>query len=253
VIRLTRPQPEPEALQRKRPEKLAAARAAIARGENIDFSGYGDDGAKEKLFNAQCRKCGYCEKREEQSKWREAEHYRPKSVYWWLAWTWENLLFACMDCNREHKKEQFPLVDEAQRLAAEQPAPGNEQPLLIDPCDPDIDPANEIEFRRQRVQRKERWTPHGLTERGRETVRICGLDRPSLLTMYEEHVRDLVRPKVELFLNIVETGNAQDVVRAWRTLVRGLFGECQAFHALSRDALKVLVRPELRERYQLVL
>jgi 5-methylcytosine-specific restriction endonuclease McrA len=252
VIRLVRPQ-EPEPLRRKRPQKLEDARTALGCEKKIKFSGYGDDGVKESLFQGQHRKCAYCEKWEEQSKYREAEHYRPKSYYWWLAWTWENLLFACMDCNREYKKEQFPLVDETKRLVAEEVAPGGEQPLLIDPYDPSIEPTSEIEFRRELVQRKERWVPYGLTERGRETIRICGLERPSLLTAYELHVRDDVRVKVGRFLSVVETNDPQLIVKAWGTLTRGLFGSFRPFQALSRDALRVLVPAELRSRYQLAL
>ena len=253
MIRLERPRTEPEPLRQKRLEKLAAARTAISGGEKIDFSGIGDDGVKEALFQAQHRKCAYCEKPEEQSRYREAEHYRPKSRYWWLAWTWENLLFACIDCNRDHKKDQFPLVDEARRLVAEHAAPGDEQPLLLDPYEARIEPANEIEFRRENVQGRERWKPYGITERGRETVRICGLDRPSLLTLYDAHVREVVRPKVERFRRIAEAELTPDIVRAWGTLVRGLFGEYQPFQALSRDVVRVLVPTSLRARYQLAL
>ena len=223
----------------------------MAAGEKIDFSGYGDEGVKEDLFQAQHRKCAYCEKSEEQSKYREAEHYRPKARYWWLAWTWENLLFACIDCNRDHKKDQFPLVDETKRLVAEHAPPGEEQPLLIDPYDPSVDPAGEIEFRREYVQRKERWKPYGVTDRGRETIRICGLDRPGLLTLYETHVRELVRSKVDRFGAAVRTEDPQEIVKAWGTLTRGLFGKLQPFHALSRDAVRVLVPRDVRVRYQL--
>jgi hypothetical protein len=158
-----------------------------------------------------------------------------------------------MDCNREYKKDQFPLVDETQQLVAEQSPPGNEQPLLLDPYDPSVDPASEIEFRREYVQRKERWKPYGLTERGRETIRICGLDRPSLITLYETHIREVARVKVERFGAAVKTEAPHEIVRAWGTLTRGLFGKLQPFHALSRDAIRVLVPPDLRGRYQLSL
>lgn len=110
MIPLVRPS-EPEPLRSTRLAKLEAARQAVVEGKAIDFSGYGGE-TKTALFNAQHRKCAYCEKPEEQAKYRDAEHFRPKSLYWWLAWTWENLLFSCMDCNREHKGEEFPLVDE---------------------------------------------------------------------------------------------------------------------------------------------
>ena len=244
---------EPVALAAKRPGKLADARNAIAGGGQPEFKGYGDDGVKEALFQGQHRKCAYCEKPEEQSKYRPAEHYRPKSVYWWLAWTWENLLFACTDCNSDHKRDQFPLIDDAQRLLAESAPPGCEQPFLLDPYDPIVDPGAEIEFRRDLVQGKERWSPYGMTARGRETVRICGLDRATLIDKYNAHVRTIVRPKIEVFCSAVETNDAQQIVRAWRRLLRGLFWDEQPFHALSRDATYLLVSPALRARYQLTL
>lgn len=142
--------PEPDALRDKRRGKMTEARARCAVGETINFTGYGDDGVKDQIFKAQHGKCAYCEKREEQPKWRDAEHYRPKSLYWWLAWTWENLLFACIECNREYKKDQFPLVDETTRLTPEAAPPGDESPLLIDPYAPEDDPRVDIVFRRQR-------------------------------------------------------------------------------------------------------
>lgn len=243
---------EPEPLRTARAEKLEAAGQAISGGETPALDGYSPEGVKAALFDGQSGKCAYCEKREEQAKYRDAEHYRPKSVYWWLTWTWENLLFACIDCNRDHKKEQFPLVDGAARLVARQPPPGAEQPLLLDPYDPSVVDADEIVFRRETVQRKERWRPEGLTARGRETVRICGLDRPSLIDLYTDHVRDVVRPKLERF-RAAEEGSPQRVSDAWDTLRRGLFAPRQEFHALSRDALRALVPPALLQRYQLRL
>jgi len=253
MIRLVRSPDEPEALQRKRPEKLAALRAAYARGEQPKISGYGDDGVKEALFLGQDRKCAYCERREESPKNRDADHYRPKTRYWWLAWTWENLLFACDHCNRYEKKDQFPLVDETRRLVPEDVPPGGEQPLLIDPYDPSFSPQREIEFRPDDVQGQERWKPYGLTPRGDETIRICGLDRHGLLTEYKLHVNRTVWPKVERFLEIAETGSPSEIPRAWVSLKLALFNKYQPYQALSRDALKILVRPELRERYKLAL
>jgi hypothetical protein len=94
---------------------------------------------------------------------------------------------------------------------------------------------------------------NGLTERGRETVRICGFDRATLIDKYNAHVRDTVRPKVEAFRSAAETSDAQQIVRAWSRLLRGLFGDEQPFHALSRDATDLLVSPALRARYQLTL
>lgn len=252
MIRLVRGN-EPDALRDKRPDKVAEARARRADGETIKLTGYGDDGVKNEIFRAQHGKCAYCEKREEQPKWRDAEHYRPKSYYWWLAWTWENLVFACIECNREYKKDQFPLVDEATRLSPEVAPPGNESPLLIDPYAPGSDPRIEIVFRRERVQGRERWTPYGVTNRGIETVRICGLDRPGLIEYYNKHVRDIVRPAIERFDAAAKTEDVRAITDAWSRLCRQLDAPGQEFRALSRDAVDTLVSRAVRTQYRLTL
>lgn len=41
-------------------------------------------------------KCAFCEQKVEQS---HVEHYRPKHIYYWLAYSWDNLLLACPHCN----------------------------------------------------------------------------------------------------------------------------------------------------------
>jgi hypothetical protein len=248
VIGFTRP-PEPASLPPVRAAKLVAARAAIAGGEKVDFKEY--DVVKDALFTMQHRKCCYCEKREEQPKYRDVEHYRPKALYWWLAWTWENLLFACVDCNREYKRDRFPLAPGGTQLVAEQSPPGAERPLILDPADPSMDPAQEIEFRSERVSGKERWVPYGVTDRGRATVAVCGLDRPDLLDFYADHVIRQVRPRRDTFL--ATGGSTQDVFKAWERAKRGLLAPGLPFRALSHDALSVLLPVQLRERYRLTL
>jgi len=250
MIEIARP-PEPAALALVRGEKLAAARDAVARGIEVDFNGY--DIVKEELFAMQHRKCCYCEKLEEQAKYRDVEHYRPKARYWWLAWTWENLLFACMDCNREQKRDRFPLSPGDTLLLAEQAPPGAERPLLLDPSDPSVDPTHEIEFRRERVLGRERWVPRGVTARGRKTIDVCGLDRPNLLDLYADHVLHQVRTKLEGFFAARTAGDTQAVFQAWERAKRGLLARERPFRALSHDALNVLVPAEHRAHHRLIL
>ncbi len=242
---------EPPALGPLRSHRLAAARLALDAGKAIDFTGYGV--VKAELFAMQHNKCCYCEKLQEQAKYRDVEHYRPKAIYWWLAWTWDNLLFACVDCNREYKRDQFPLASGSTRLDAGHAPPGAEQPLVLDPSDPTLDPTQEIEFRRDRVHGNERWKPYGLTPRGTQTIEVCGLDRPGLLTHYTYHVNHVVRPKLERFFEAIGHGDAQAVVRAWGKTLRGLLDPAQPFRALSHDSLAVLVKAPLRERYGVLL
>jgi len=41
-------------------------------------------------------KCAFCEQKVEQY---HVEHYRPKKIYYWLAFSWDNLIMACPNCN----------------------------------------------------------------------------------------------------------------------------------------------------------
>lgn len=66
-------------------------------------------------------KCAYCEQRlilpkKNQNKSAgndlTVEHFRPKTVYYWLAYSWDNLLPVCYDCNR-HKEDDFKILGTA--------------------------------------------------------------------------------------------------------------------------------------------
>lgn len=48
------------------------------------------------LKNIYHNKCAFCEQKVEQI---HIEHYRPKKIYYWLAYSWDNLLLACPTCN----------------------------------------------------------------------------------------------------------------------------------------------------------
>jgi len=61
-----------------------------------------------KIYN---QKCAFCEQQitecidnnlEECSS--TVEHYRPKSIYYWLAFSWDNLLWCCHRCNQNKGK-----------------------------------------------------------------------------------------------------------------------------------------------------
>ena len=56
---------------------------------------YGKSSIKDKLKQIYNKKCCYCE-----SKYANTiEHYRPKVKYYWLVYSWDNLLLACETCN----------------------------------------------------------------------------------------------------------------------------------------------------------
>jgi uncharacterized protein (TIGR02646 family) len=65
--------------------------------------------AKTQLKKESKGKCAYCEANTEVVAHGDVEHYRPKSIYWWLAYTYDNYLYACQICNQSYKSNNFPI------------------------------------------------------------------------------------------------------------------------------------------------
>ena len=55
-------------------------------------------------------KCAYCEASTQIVAHGDVEHFRPKSVYWWLAFVFDNYLFSCQICNQSYKGDKFPIA-----------------------------------------------------------------------------------------------------------------------------------------------
>jgi len=79
------------------------------------FKAYKADGVRTQLFKDFHDKCAYCESRYAPTSPVDIEHFRPKGRvkntkgdgYWWLAMAWDNLLPACIECNR-HRRHPTP-------------------------------------------------------------------------------------------------------------------------------------------------
>lgn len=65
--------------------------------------------AKKQLKKESKGKCAYCEANTDVVAHGDVEHYRPKSIYWWLAYTYDNYLYACQICNQIYKNDHFPV------------------------------------------------------------------------------------------------------------------------------------------------
>ena len=276
MIRMTRGE-EPPDLKKVRDARLKKLRELIQREKrdpkSTEITGYGLPSVRESLFTGQGKKCCYCEGHVEE-RFDPLEHYRPKSLvahdgttperpgYWWLAFTWNNLLYSCDHCNGE-KLTKFPLHAGSSPLTAEDAPPGNEKPHLLDPYDPspDRDPALLIEFRRTTERGKDTWQafPRDGDESARRTIEdIVKLNRDGLLRRYRDHVQDVVIPKanaVKEALKVAELG-ARDIRPLWRAYaiaVARLLSPTALFSGLSYDALRSLVpderlRPYLNDR-----
>ncbi len=150
---------------------------------SFDPTIYGSPAIRTLLKQQQHGKCCYCESRHSATSAARVDHFRPKGSvrqgktsvrsrpgYYWLAYAWHNLLLACEECNRR-KSDYFPLEDSAQRAWNHLDPVERETPLLLNPY-VDPDPSRHIAFAGSACR--------PLTERGRVTVVVLGLNRPDL-------------------------------------------------------------------------
>ena len=91
--------------------------AGQTAGKPISFVSSKWKNAKGRLKQDTAEKCAYCEAPTSVVAHGDVEHFRPKSLYWWLAYSFDNYLFSCQICNQLYKGDNFP-VSAAARLAA---------------------------------------------------------------------------------------------------------------------------------------
>lgn len=96
-------------LKQKRDGELEAS------GEKKWNSGFWKESKKQLLAESN-NKCAYCETPTAVVDYGDVEHFRPKSKYWWLAYSYENYLPSCAICNQKYKKDFFKLEDDALQL-----------------------------------------------------------------------------------------------------------------------------------------
>ena len=210
----------------------------------FDAALYNDLSVRQALARAQHGKCCYCESR---SKAFDVEHYRPKAAvrqerggaelrpgYYWLAYEWTNLLYACVFCNQARRDEYgdptgkgtlFPLADPARRARSHDMPLAEESPLLLDPYEED--PELHIQYNRS--------VPRGLTAKGRRTIDVLCLRGDAHLAATREHFRRLEN-LLEVLLGPAELpGEATQGIleELWR-----LASDESEYCALTRCALR---------------
>nr|WP_255701697.1 hypothetical protein [Bordetella sp. LUAb4] len=123
----------------------------MSNPDKIDWTGILGDWKKIKpvLLADSFGKCGYCEAPTSAVAYGDVEHFRPKSVYWWLALCVDNYVFACQICNQMHKKDEFPISGKrlpAPRLPKVLPKTDRALRKLVGAISPDPATANEVEL-----------------------------------------------------------------------------------------------------------
>lgn len=222
---------EPAGLAERRDQQLAGLGARCPERTPSHSRAY--QSVKRDLVEMQRNKCCYCECYLVPDH-NDVEHYRPFALYWWLAWTWENLLFACAACNRKGgKHDEFPLASGSTPLIYPASPPGSELPLLLDPAVDD--PRHHLRFA---LMPSGRWAPIGVTERGRRTIEILRLGRDTYLDRFEHHVRHTVMPVVRDIQRAYTVGLSDSFADDWRRKCAELLDPERPHLALSEDVLR---------------
>lgn len=85
--------------------KAAAEKAKVVAGSPVSKCQAIWSDVKDRLKKVSNGKCWYCESRQERSD-NAVDHYRPKSVYPWLAYELSNFRYACTYCNSIRRNQQ---------------------------------------------------------------------------------------------------------------------------------------------------
>ena len=231
----------PEQLLNSAPGAVQAIVDAVNGGIvklNFRSGVYASTEVRVALDGLQHGKCAFCEVHILPVSTPHVEHFRPKAAYideedgskqqpgyYWLAYSWSNLLLSCPRCNSTtFKGIRFPLQMEVSRALSPADDLSLEQPLLIDPYAED--PRDFIRFRGAVAY------PVAGNAKGTQTISVLGLNREDLVDARSEHLR--------LFFTLANAaaglseGNDLDQVQL---LLREFLSERGIFRSCLDDAL----------------
>ena len=126
------------------------------------------------------KNCCFCGFHDQQL---EVEHYRPKSKYYWLTYSWDNLLFSCTKCNKA-KSDKFSISGLEVAIKADYDLSGinclsdiydlQEKPMLINPEKITEDESAAFVYEKD-------GHVHSDNPRVDYTIKTCDLDRDNLV------------------------------------------------------------------------
>jgi len=162
-------------------------------------------------------KCAYCESPTDTVAHGDVEHYRPKSKYWWLAYCYDNYLYACQICNQVHKGDEFPVhATTGMWIGPTLPAPPTPEAFatLAETLTPDPVDLN---------------AGHALAE----FLVAAGKEKAGLVDPYVTDPDSLFKWVADDVLKVVKVAAASNLVAAKRA-----FEGAEASYGLNREELK---------------
>jgi uncharacterized protein (TIGR02646 family) len=210
---------------------------------------YASKAVKAALRACHHSKCCYCETViNEPYADSHVEHWRPKLSsrqvrnqksnspgYYWLAYSWENLLLSCAFCNRNNKRDLFPLKDPTARALNHAMSIQRETPAILKP-DGDMDPRDHITFNGAR--------PVWRTSLGRKTIEILGLDSPK--HRRSEYLNEEIVKRRQMYIDLKGIDNpvVQEYAEGARKFVEDAVGPNKPYSAMVAAYLDAHPWPE---------
>jgi uncharacterized protein (TIGR02646 family) len=119
--------------------------------------------------------CAYCQGLLTAGDRGDVEHFRPKSIYWWLVYSFDNYLLSCRNCNSIYKRQGFPLEPGSQRLHRGNDR-ASEARLLLDPVDDDVESVLGFDWHDRSYRLTVVESDPVKVGRGTETISFFGLN-----------------------------------------------------------------------------
>ena len=225
------------------PDRKSRIELALVQGGKHDFDRaiYGMTEVKSQLKVIFKGKCAFCETNTYVGAHKDVEHYRFKSHYYWLGYEWSNLLLSCQICNRDFKKIQFPLENEANRITTHplsikgefdrklckisSKALINEQPLLLHPA---------VDNPKEHLQFSPNGTIQGLNRQGGKSVKgeisiaIYGLNREQLVKAREAIVMKIIKFITDIYTYEIEKLSDSEKQKWMKTVITMTIGHIKA-------------------------
>lgn len=174
---------------------------------NWPFNKEIDNELKKFLHVAFHGKCGYCEIKIESQELGTVDRYRPNNgvrdnkefyqdLYWWLTFEWDNLIYACKECN-QYKGNYFPV--RGVRASNEKDDYKNEHRMLLNPY------LDETDKHFNYLHSNDGYID-ALTDEGLQTIELLRLNRTNLLEGRRNARKEIIEA-VESLINGTQIDN----------------------------------------------
>ena len=202
-------------------------------------------------------RCAYCESYIADFQHGDIEHFRPKRAvtdendapvmitnpdgttrehpgYYWLAYTWRNLLPSCITCNQPGeegigKRSRFPL--ERPKYAIKEEEIADERPLLLNPVDPnDEDPEDHLDIDLETGL----MTFRNNSKRGEMCIKVFGLNKRDQLVKERIAAIEQIKAKYVKLIMVDDDAKAQVVHQEIKEMEQGSLSYTLARRAQSR-------------------